>query len=465
LLRAFTPYTTAHMGHWAERLLPEVKERLGIKGDEQDAELLEHARQGQALIEQLTAHQFEGGTRELHIDLGGLPFAPTLDTRTSGMRTDVEAWPIPDPVDPEFANVLQVSRRRNPPHHAVPKSEALSAAAAVLAMVHRNRWLWLAPRLWFVEQGKARPAAEFGRGLIDPGRHVYVPVAAGEVEGWWFQVSRRVFFVTKETPDEPGLVEPLTPERGGMVLVAGEPILIVARVMEHPSDWAFVARVWVADAMPRHPRAWRTTSRAVHAHGLPILCLDEASTPEEVVAQLLLVAYWHGYLGGDESALIPAALASAFPRDVARVMHGTGASGPEAAASFLFERLLRPGFDPTRGAGSIRNYIARHATTLVSEHRSALAVHHPWDELGIKERHYYKLLARFAEQGPDGRRVLDHPTKAKIRDHLEKGRRRQAELALLRGRGFTDEAARKWLQRHDLDAISTAQPRRPRTVR
>jgi hypothetical protein len=202
----------------------------------------------------------------------------------------------------------------------------------------------------------------------------------------------------------------------------------------------------------------------VHAHGVPILCLDEQSTPEEVIAQMLLVAYWHGYLEGEQTALIPVSLASAFPRDVARVRRGTGLAETEAAAALLFERLLRPGFDPTRGAGSIRRYIARHATTLVREHRSAVADSHPWDEFELQERHYYKLLAKVAQKGLDGRYEVNDATVAKIRDYLDARRRRDAAMELLRGRGFGAAAARKWLQRHDLSEIATAKPRRPREV-
>jgi hypothetical protein len=282
------------------------------------------------------------------------------------------------------------------------------------------------------------------------------------VEGWWFQVSRRIRFWTSDTPDEPTLLEPLAPAGDRIVLVAQEPMLIVARVTEHPSDWAFAARVWVVEGT-RSPRPWQITSQAVHAYGVPILCLDEHSTPDEVVAQILLAAYWHGYLDGDEPA-VPPALVRAFPSQVERVRSGTGAPGDVEAATLLFERLLRPGFDPTRGAESIRRYITRHATTLVQDHRSSIAELHGWDEFDINERQYYKLLARFAAKGPDGRYAVDDTVKANIRAHVAESRRRKAAIELLRSHGFRDAAARKRLQRHGLDDIATAQPRRPRQV-
>jgi hypothetical protein len=194
---------------------------------------------------------------------------------------------------------------------------------------------------------------------------------------------------------------------------------------------------------------------------VPILCLDERSTPEEVVAQILLAAFWHGYLDPEDAA-IPPALLRAFPRDVERVRRGTDSPDSQAAAGLLFERLLRPGFDPTRGAGSIRHYIARHATTLVRAHRTSEVEFHRWHELGLSERYYYKLLATFALKGPDGRYEVNDEVLAKMRAYLEGRQQRQMAMALLRKRGFKDAAARKWLQRHSIDEIRTARPRSPR---
>jgi len=436
------------MGHWADRVIPELKERLGISGEEQDAELLRYARQAQSEIELLTGHRFDGEPIKLNIDHGELPFVATLDMQTASFGANSDCWPIADPIHPEFSNVLQIARFPDVPPRASSKADALSAAAAVLAAVHGNGWLSFAPRAWFAHQAKAEPPLEFGHRLMDPGRHTHVPVVAGGVDGWWVQVSRRGFIVTKNTPDEPGLVEGLAPPGDGLAVVAGEPILTVARITEHPSDWAFVARVWVTEGAARPPRPWRAEARAVHAHGVPILSLDGQTTTEEVIAQMLLVAYWHGYLEGDETAFIPRSLAAAFPRNVASVKRGTGASDIEAAAALLFERLLRPGFDPTRGAESIRRYIARHATTLVRAHRASEAGFEPWRDFAIQERHYYKLLARLAEKGLDGRYEVDDSVKAKIRGYLGDRRQHEAAMAKLRGLGFGDDAARKWLQRH-----------------
>lgn len=331
-------------------LLPELKEHLGITGDERDAEILGNVREAQADIELLTGHRLDSGPVRFRVDHGDLPFLATLDMRTATLQANAEAWPIPDPVDPGFANVLQLARAQTAPSKAVPIAEALSAAAAGVAELQRQGWLRQQPIFWFLGRAKTMPAVELGQMLMDPGRLVHVPVAWSTVEGWWFQVSRRILLVPRDPPEEPGLVEILAPV-GELTLIATEPILIVARITSHPADWAFVARVWVHHGIRHHPRVWKATSQAVHGHGVPIVCLDDHSTPEEVVAEMLLAAYWHGCLEGDDAA-IPPALASAFPSDVARVRAGTGQPNNEAAAALLFERLLRPGFDPTRGAGS-----------------------------------------------------------------------------------------------------------------
>jgi hypothetical protein len=449
------------MGHWADDLLSELKTDLGITGDERDAELRGNLLRAQADIELLTGHRIDSEPVRARVDHGNLPFLAALDMQTATLQANAEVWPIPDPVHPEFSNVLQLGRLRDLPGKALPKAEALSAAAAVVAELHRTGWLRQAAVSWFLDKSKAMPPAELGRMLLDEQHQHHVPVACGTVDGWGFQVSRRIVLVPPNTPNEPGLVEILVPV-GQLTLVATEPIVVVARVTSHPADWALAARIWVHHGIPHHPRTWRATSGVIHGNGIPIITLDEGSTPEEVVAQMLLVAYWHGYLDGDEASLIPVSLASAFQGDVARVKRGIGSSDMETAASSLFERLLRPGFDPTRGAGSIRHYIAHHATTLIREHRATLADSHPWDEFEIEERQYYKLLARFAPRGPKGRYEIDDAVRQRIRDHVEERRRRAAAMDLLRARGFGEDAARKWLQRHDIDEIATAQPRRPR---
>ncbi len=450
------------MGQFADGLLSGVKEKLGISGDEQDAAILEVAQKVQSQVEVLTGYLMEpSGPVKFDIDPGGLPFVPTVGLQSASVRAETPCWPITDSVNPVFASVLQVAEPRALASDAVPRPLAVCAAAALLAEIHRSGWLSVAPGAYFVARNKTQPGLEFARQLMDSGRYTHVPVAKASVPGWWIQVSRRLAIVTNDTPNDPFLVELLAPPGDGLTVVAGEPTVIIAHMTTHPSDWAMAIRVWVEAASMANPPQWRVAARAVHHHGLPIICLDAASTPEEVVAQMLLAAYWHGYIDADEAVGIPGALAAAFPLQVARVLRGTGASGTEAAAALLFERLLSPGFDPTRGAGSVRRYIARHATTLIREHRSALASDHPWQEFEITERHYYKLLAKFARKGRLGRYEIDDAINAQIQGYLAERKRREAAMAFLRLRGFSDPAARKWLQRNDLETIESAQPRRP----
>ena len=241
---SFTPLHTAQMGHWADDLVPEVKQRLGITGDEQDAKVLAAARIAESEIELLAGRQFIFHHATLRFDSGELPFVPVPDLQIDSMQATAECWPIPDPVQPQRSSILQVRRALEPPLRAVPKAEALSAAGTALAALHREGWLSLAPRVWFQYQTKAEGEVEFGRRLLDPNRYVVAPVIAGEVEGWVVQVSRRIQLMTQETPGDPGLVEQLAPVQDGMAVVAGEPILIVARCWRQDylhtdrQDWA-----------------------------------------------------------------------------------------------------------------------------------------------------------------------------------------------------------------------------------
>ena len=96
--RGFTPCNTAQMGHRADDLLPEVKQHLGIQGDERDAEILGNIRRSQSEIELLAGRQFSLRSGELRFDFGGLPFGPIPDLQIATMRASSETcWPIADP--------------------------------------------------------------------------------------------------------------------------------------------------------------------------------------------------------------------------------------------------------------------------------------------------------------------------------------------------------------------------------
>jgi hypothetical protein len=138
-----------------------------------------------------------------------------------------------------------------------------------------------------------------------------------------------------------------------------------------------------------------------------------------------------------------------------------------AAAALLLEQLIHPGYDPAQGAEATRRYVRRKANIVVMEHRKREAPErYPWTHIGISERRFYKLLPRFAEK-VGGRYQYDHDdVVARMRALLnttDRGRDIRAQaLEVLRSHGFKDDAARKWLQRHQPEEAVDAWPRRRR---
>jgi hypothetical protein len=445
--------------------MADAKKRFGIRGDEQDGLLRDHLRRTAADIELLAGRSFGGGptTKAMEFELGVLPFVEISDLDVGAFQATAGCWPIPDPVRPETATVLQLGAFEKVRDRADPTPAALGAAGMLVAHCNAEGRFTDAIWQWMAQQPSARPSNDRIRRLLDPEAHVQVPVATAGIGGWWIQVSRRIRLVTKKTPADQRLVEVLIQISDDLALTAAEPILIVARVTEQPVTWAMATRIWTIRGFPT-PGPWRLKGFAglIREYGLPILSVDDATTPAEAVAQLLLAAHWHGYLRGEEQA-IPPALALAFPREVGWVRRGTGSPDDATAATLLFERLLHPGFDPTRSTDTIRHYVRRHASTLVRAYRASEAPSHRWDDLGINERHYYKLLRKFAAKTLDGRYDVDERTIEQMRGYLENRARRKAALELLQRLGFGEAAARKWLQRHEIASIKTAKPRRPRT--
>jgi hypothetical protein len=133
----------------------------------------------------------------------------------------------------------------------------------------------------------------------------------------------------------------------------------------------------------------------------------------------------------------------------------------------LLEQLLRPGFDPAQGAEATRRYVRRKVSIVVMQYRKGEAPdRYPWTQVGISERRYYKLLPLFAQK-VNGRYVLDHDdVVARMKAYLDRvddvRAVRAAALDVLRSHGFSEEAARKWLQRHRPGEAVDAWPRGPR---
>ncbi len=154
----------------------------------------------------------------------------------------------------------------------------------------------------------------------------------------------------------------------------------------------------------------------------------------------------------------------AYPRAVERVRRQTGAPTAASAAAMLLEQLIHPGFDPAQGAEATRRYVRRKASIVVMEHRKQEDPgRYPWTQAGISERRFYKLRPRFAQK-VNGRYDYHHDeVVARMKAHLDeldnKRAIRAAALDLLRSRGFQEEAARKWLQRHRPEEAVDAWPR------
>ena len=402
------------------------------------------------------------------IDPSGLPLVDVPDLQVGSIETTTGPWEIPDRVNPQIATTLQVAAIDSPVRKAAPVADALWIAGHIVADASRAgalkgdyvlRWLGahFAP-----EQRK-----DLFRDVMDPEVRFYVPVRGTSAEGWWFQIARRLIWVTTETQNEGRLLEPLldgvTTSDEVFPLAATEPIVIAAPMTKQPLEWAFTARIWTDDVQRPTDRQWHILAGAIHGHGIPTITLDPASTPEEIACQVVLKGYWHGYIDADEPALARA-VAAAYPQPVKSIRRQTDAPNRESAAAMLLEQLIRPGFDPAQGAEKTRRYVRRKASIVVMEHRKREAPdRYPWTRVGISERRYYKLLPLFADK-VGGRYDYDHEdVVVQMKAHLEERDRkreiRTAALDVLRSRGFSEAAARKLLQRHEPEQAIHAWPR------
>jgi len=398
----------------------------------------------------------------------GLPFVELPGLLVGSQECPSGMWPIPNPVDRQRATVVQVGPVPQPAPVPQPVPRAMPVASALRVaggLVHAAAQAGVLSHDFMLAWLCQFPPAErtaFLHELLDPSYRVHVPVAMGGGDGWWFQITRRLLWVTPAA-DEQRLVEPLFPDTEGELrtLAAVEPLLIAGRVTSHPADWAMAVRIWPSAGRPAG-RPWWHLASAIHEHGIPVLCLDPESTAEEIQCQLLLLAHWHKYVGAGEPEIADA-IAVAYPQAVARIVSATRAPDTRAAAAMLFEGLLRPGFDPARGAAAARRYVNNKATIAILNHRKTTDGRiRPWEALGVSERRYYKLLNRFAPK-TGTRYEVDADVLDRIRAHLigrdKKTETHAAAMELLQERGFTYSAARKWLQRHPCSGALTAWPR------
>jgi hypothetical protein len=158
------------------------------------------------------------------------------------------------------------------------------------------------------------------------------------------------------------------------------------------------------------------------------------------------------------------AVAMAYPSQVDRIRRVTNAPDRTSAAAVLLEQLIRPGFDPARGAEATRRYVRRKASIALMEYRKLESPdRYPWTQIGVSERRYYKLLPLFADK-VNGRYELDQAEVVeRMKMHLDRADHaksvREAGMEVLLQHGFSQEAARKWLQRHSPEDAVDAWPR------
>ncbi len=455
------------MGHWSALIADDVAATLKAKlGRDPDPEVLRSAlAQATGEIETLTGRLWTRSEQATaQIDSGGFPLAEIPDFQRDTLHSESEVHAIPDPIHPHMSTVLQIAAISEPAPAAIPTSDALWVGGQLIVQAARNAMLsedYLIRWLGAIERSERERLL---RRVMDPAYIQHVPILGIALGGWWFQITRRLVWVTSETPTDGGrLVQPLMSDAQPPVpLVGVEPVLIIARLTTQPIEWAMTVRIWTDEVpMTATGRPWSPIAKAIRGYGIPIMRIDDASSPEETACQLVLLGHWHGYVDKKEPGLAQAVV-RAFPRQVERVRSGTGALDAESAAAVLLEGLLYPGFDPARGAEANRRYVTRKASIAVMEHRKAESPVHPWDKVGVSERRYYKLLPRFASK-VGGRFEVDRQVIAKIRAHLDRRDElrtvRSAAMDVLRERGFRDAAARKWLQRHRPEEALHARPR------
>lgn len=243
--------------------------------------------------------------------------------------------------------VPQLGPVPQPVTRVISIASALRAAGVLVHMAFRSGFLTRDFMVSWLRQFPPADRTAFLHELVDPSYHVHVPVATGVGDGWWFQITRRLMWITPAA-DEQRLVEPLFPDADEALrtLVAVEPLLIAARVTSHPADWAMAARIWPSAGRPAG-RPWRYLASAIHEHGIPVLSLDPESTSEEIQCQLLLLAHWHKYIGADEPQIADA-IAAAYPKAVGRIARDRS-TGPAGGRGDALRRTPAAGIRSCQG--------------------------------------------------------------------------------------------------------------------
>jgi hypothetical protein len=99
-----------------------------------------------------------------------------------GFTSDREVWPIPDPVNPDIATIVQLAKPADMATSAMPTGSALWAAGQFVAWAVRAQRLDPRFMLWWL--GKAfDPQQRVGylRLAVEPTHRLFVPIAAATV--------------------------------------------------------------------------------------------------------------------------------------------------------------------------------------------------------------------------------------------------------------------------------------------
>ena len=432
------------MGQFADLIQDDVREMVRRQfGEDPDPQALRRAIEGAVSeIQTLTGRDWGRSERvTATINSGGLPFAAVPDLQRASLGGGEAFWAVPDVAHPHMSTVIQLGTITEPAAAALPTTEALWAAGSLANQAARRGMLsddYILHRLGAVP---AAERMELLRQIADPWVIHQVPVLGAHVGGWWVQISRRIRWLFGDSSGDAGrLVQPLLPDADPpLPLVGEEPVLILARLTNHPVIWAQQIRVWTEEVPSTSGRPWHPIARAIHGYGVPVVRIDASSTPEETGCALVLIGRWHGWFDANEPGL-GEAVVRAFPAPVARIRRRTGVPDDMSAAAMLLEGLLFPGFDPSLGADSNRRYVARKASIAVMNHRKAEAASHPWTDLGIDERRFYKLLPQFSSKVA-GRYEVDADVLDRIRTDLER-REQERDSGCHPGR-----PPRAWLQR------------------
>lgn len=187
------------MGHWSELLLDEAAAQVGVRADEdradEDRDLLrELLHKAATEIELLSGRTFGHAQQQTSLlDSGGLPFVEVPDAHVGSVDSSPTVWPVPDPVNPHVAIVLQIAKPPYLADRAIPAGQAIWAGGQLVARASRAGAF--SPEYMIRWLGNAldpQQRVECLKRAFEPTNRIIVPIIAAVGGGWWFQITRRL---------------------------------------------------------------------------------------------------------------------------------------------------------------------------------------------------------------------------------------------------------------------------------